>query len=1707
MDPESPVVGRVERTFWTVWYYLTGAVNRLLRPEPANIVSNGPNSPQESAVDSELAKCSHLEDEVTRREVDEEQLIAPASLVGTSQSAVAWELCTTDIDLGPDVETMQYKSEREDSVEEEDTRGEELKQTECDDLELLVVKDEKEHEEVDRKLYTPRQDETAENNDYDERVNARSQMLKSDATSEDLAVSEGESEREIKSDVPQKMEETETKIQDKVGDNEHDLEVDGIAIKSCSVTEFSPEKREPKIHIEEDDMQKNETETLMKHEEVENSQGVLCTVQDEKQLSASEKLSNDELLIALVVGKDRVMAPRNMSNTSEDVKEKEDKSTMEEREQEAVIEEQKVNAAEENQALDKVLEQKDNSETVPEDSKEDPHSNDQKSFSDEVVLSAKTELHTNGEQEDVAKEVNLQIKMRDTDDDALITERFGDKPSDISVVDERSLDKDQVQEDIEESWGVRACTAISVTVKPEGETGQEESWEFQNIPQGIFEGRSDVSPELNPPTCEEAQEGVPDYNNEPGPDENTTQRFLEVGDSKEVQSSQLPKEVESKEPESLQNSGRSTGADCLLVQEHMEEVQESKEDIKRHSALVCAELPKETGKPLVEPTAQEPGPLFVEEDGTFMVAQMKTGIEQSENELETGLSVTKKKDLPDEELLVEIDEGSFNSKEADAAGDCLEATEHLVGEEILKPLEAKEQMTTETRFQESVDAKKTEQSSNRASGVQDDIPPIGFVKQSVETELSSNKETELQDTGNNLELEEYKVEEEEAAEVQMQNKNEVEILDLQVAGMAAEITRENNDLISEFTLSMKSIETENRLSDNEATHESEIIEPKPIHDVCMISTDEMHLGKDQVQEDIEESWGVRACTAISATVKPEGETGQEESWEFQNIPQGIFEGRSDVSPELNPPTCEEAQEGVPEYNNEPGPDENTTQRFLEVGDSKEVQSSQLPKEVESKEPESLQNSGRSTGADCLLVQEHMEEVQESKEDIKRHSALVCAELPKETGKPLVEPTAQEPGPLFVEEDGTFMVAQMKTGIEQSENELETGLSVTKKEDLPDEELLVEIDEGSFNSKEADAAVDCLEATEHLVGEEILKPLEAKEQMTTETRFQESVDAKKTEQSSNRASGVQDDIPPIGFVKQSVETELSSNKETELQDTGNNLELEEYKVEEEEAAEVQMQNKNEVEILDLQVAGMAAEITRENNDLISEFTLSMKSIETESRLSDNEATHESEIIEPKPIHDVCMISTDEMQKQMMESEGSCGPSQDVIDEEILDMWIETLSEDDEKHQEGLELGPQLNPGIEPSEKEETQQDTEQLVESNPGECELVSDTEMSSSTAESGFSDHSLNEWGPQNSETQLLKSASPGTVQGTCDMLVNVSESGNILELSPREHNSGSQDTMMEETPDARQLYLKIEESVTGFHLEERDSEEVRHQDQESDQTREKMHEENGLQKEIDGKVTDFKTAVEADVTSLTEVGALFQLEKTKVETETLEITASDSQEEIQHTDSARSRRDSEGSSEEGIESSESGSEDNTSTQSEKTLLEKKQLGLTEEIDGSLPGLTGTEVAQQSGDQIEVDASVLDFSAQRSRIAVKNPRVRPPTDPRSLLHMPSVDPTPASRLPVKVPAGVPLGGFGIGVKLPGLGAGFPVLKKTKQMMRNENSPDSDPQEPETMPEEKGVAPEEDKAQHKPKWMPPRHPGFGNPLMSELKTKLKKTTKE
>ncbi|XP_036429198.1 uncharacterized protein si:ch211-136m16.8 [Colossoma macropomum] len=91
----------------------------------------------------------------------------------------------------------------------------------------------------------------------------------------------------------------------------------------------------------------------------------------------------------------------------------------------------------------------------------------------------------------------------------------------------------------------------------------------------------------------------------------------------------------------------------------------------------------------------------------------------------------------------------------------------------------------------------------------------------------------------------------------------------------------------------------------------------------------------------------------------------------------------------------------------------------------------------------------------------------------------------------------------------------------------------------------------------------------------------------------------------------------------------------------------------------------------------------------------------------------------------------------------------------------------------------------------------------------------------------------------------------------------------------------------------------------------------------------------------------------------------------------------------------------------------------------------------------------------------------------------------------------------------------IGFKLPGLGAGFPVLRKTEagKKMRDEGETESPSTQTQTQKSDTQTEPKEDGVKqeqpaNKPKWTPPRHPGMGNPLMmSELKSKLKKPGKD
>ncbi|XP_026078965.1 WEB family protein At4g27595, chloroplastic isoform X2 [Carassius auratus] len=145
------------------------------------------------------------------------------------------------------------------------------------------------------------------------------------------------------------------------------------------------------------------------------------------------------------------------------------------------------------------------------------------------------------------------------------------------------------------------------------------------------------------------------------------------------------------------------------------------------------------------------------------------------------------------------------------------------------------------------------------------------------------------------------------------------------------------------------------------------------------------------------------------------------------------------------------------------------------------------------------------------------------------------------------------------------------------------------------------------------------------------------------------------------------------------------------------------------------------------------------------------------------------------------------------------------------------------------------------------------------------------------------------------------------------------------------------------------------------------------------------------------------------------------------------------------------------------------------------------------------------------EESSLDFTIQKARIAVKNPLVRPPKDPRSLLFKVSVEPLVSQRSPrgQKIEVSVPSKGV-TGFKLPGLGAGLPVLRKTEF---GKKAREGGAAERTLQTQQEPVAVTEDSVKQeqvpaKPKWTPPRHPGMGSPfMMAELKNKLKKPVQE
>ncbi|KAK2820330.1 hypothetical protein Q5P01_023289 [Channa striata] len=321
MDPDSDSpVSRVERTFWTVWYYITGAVNRLLRPEPTDTVSSDPNSLQESASNSEPADNGLTQGDTSREEVDEERPLAAATVLSLSGAVVAWEICKTkDSDSKEDEESTEHESlliegsESKVSEEGESTREGQFSQAENDDAGLLSPKDSRaEKAEEDETVQLPKDEQVLE-------------------------------------------------------------EEDDTEIKLCTITESGLEKDDNR-KMDEPKVQSDDNPTALMPEELEITSVVSQLVSEhikesdegeKPEISVCELWSDSDTGVKLDTGKDQMTDHKSESDEAED--EQEDESMLHEREQ---CEEENVSEAESKETIDEESEQEEDIQSVREDSRE-----------------------------------------------------------------------------------------------------------------------------------------------------------------------------------------------------------------------------------------------------------------------------------------------------------------------------------------------------------------------------------------------------------------------------------------------------------------------------------------------------------------------------------------------------------------------------------------------------------------------------------------------------------------------------------------------------------------------------------------------------------------------------------------------------------------------------------------------------------------------------------------------------------------------------------------------------------------------------------------------------------------------------------------------------------------------------------------------------------------------------------------------------------------------------------------------------------------------------------------------------------------------------------------------------------------------------------------------------------------------------------------
>ncbi|XP_011601138.2 uncharacterized protein [Takifugu rubripes] len=829
--------------------------------------------------------------------------------------------------------------------------------------------------------------------------------------------------------------------------------------------------------------------------------------------------------------------------------------------------------------------------------------------------------------------------------------------------------------------------------------------------------------------------------------------------------------------------------------------------------------------------------------------------------------------------------------------------------------------------------------------------------------------------------------------------------------------------------------------------DTDVISDRLIHEI-QAGEEKLYCGRED-----EDCYQEASRTSAWVTVDSINNIGQEASGEFKNILQGTCEGQLVVSQGLNPPLSEEVQRGFPASNNEQGQDENTIQRFLEERDPEECKTALLPQETEGKQ--SVQKNCPRTGSDNLLTMECMEEEQKTGDDIQESFDLAeedrCGILHLTDDE---SPQGKEPLAESVMQ--AVLLDSVGAGIKHQEEETQ---ATSKELQGETEELLVELeinDASKVYASEGDQKIqEVVVFTDENVNFFEDKMLEMAEM-------------------GNRSQSLLDDFNESGLVRQEAERESTflEGKTAEIQDAGLKMEISGLK-DDGTLANNESKGRNE-EVLNLAIESMS-ELSTDSGNILDVESEGLVTQKQPSQAINNDTVSKS------TAKDMTVISAEETQKRVTMiyiEETSPNSAQEVIDEETIDPWIQMSSQDTDsvKGQKESEPGLQMDWKIDPVNAEEEDEissdppeNEEQFVEpSQSGGSEFRSHTEMSSCTEGADFLDHAPSGSGAQRMESQLWTLNITGSLEGTTT--TSESDACNIFVPGPK---TGSLDTVTEEP-------AEVQQSHPG---------EAGHLNQESVESQGKFKQESGS--ECDVGVTDHTGETEEDIQSSTEMDTFVQAPKENEDT--LKDTVAVSGDEKENLGSGPCRSPSEMSLEmSGSTACGSQGDPESARLIKLSTTETPQTGWSEDDVDTLLGLNRT---QGSRHQMEVHESLLDSSPQKSRISIKNPRVRPPKDARSLIQMPSLNPTPSSPSPSRTPVGFPGRGLGIGIKLPGLTGGLPILKKTQT------------KEVEPKPESKNDAPEEDEGQRKPKWMPPRQPGFGNPLMSELKTKLKKTTRD